>query len=213
MNASIRQSEIPTIREWRGAPLSPVEEVLMYHKDAGPVPDTFRRLANALESAGIEYTVIGALALAVHHYRRATEDVDICLRPADLERFREQFVGTVYQQVSGRSRRFYDPSTQVTIDILVSGTLAGRVSRNKEIKFPDPSEGEDHDGLRTVSLERIIELKLVTWRFKDWADVVELIRKNDLDEAFADHVHPLVRMAYLECYDQKVDEDRYEREA
>ena len=42
--------------------------------------------------------------------------------------------------------------------------------------------------------------------------MVELIRANNLGEAFADQLNPLVRMAYLECYDQKVEEDRYERE-
>lgn len=185
----------------------------MYHDDTGPVPETYRRLRTNLEQAGIEYVVIGALALAAHHFRRATEDVDLCLSKEDLDRFREKFLGTVYQSVEGFSRRFIDPQTKVTFDLLISGSLAGRTNRNKVIRFPDPSESAEIEGLRTVTLPRLIELKLVTWRFKDWADIVALIRVNHLKEDFADKIDPLVRMAYLECYDQMIEEDKYEREA
>lgn len=184
----------------------------MYHDETGPVPETLRRLCALLEREGIEYVVIGAVAMAAHHFRRATEDVDICVRAQDLDRFRERLVGAVFQSVEGRKRRFYDPQTQVTFDLLVAGELAGRVSRNKQIRFPDSSEAVTVEGLRTVSLERLIELKLVTWRVKDMADVIELIRRNHLDEDFAERLHPLVRMAYLECHDHKVEEDRHERE-
>lgn len=52
---------------------------------------------------------------------------------------------------------------------------------------------------------RFIELKLVTWRFKDWGDVVELIRRNSLTESFADKLEPTVRDAYLQCFDQATD--------
>ncbi len=184
----------------------------MFHKDAGPVPDTLRHAVAVFEKEGIDYVVIGAFALGAHHYRRATEDVDICLRPEDLELFRKNLVGTVYQKVEGRPRRFYDPQTEVTLDLLVSGQLAGDRAKNNVIRFPDPSEANDVDGLATVSLERLIELKLVTWRVKDMADVIELIRRNGLDEAFSEKLDPLVRSAYLESCDHLADEVRQERE-
>lgn len=184
----------------------------MFHDDTGPVPETYRRLREALEKEGIRYVVIGAFALSAHHFRRATEDVDVCVRADDLARFRERYVGTMYQTVEGRSRRFYDPQTQVTFDLLISGDLAGRVSRNKQIRFPDPDDSVTVEDLPTVSLEQLIELKLVTWRVKDMADVIELIRRNNLGEDFAERLHPLVRMAYLECVDHRIEEDRYEEE-
>jgi hypothetical protein len=193
--------------------LLPHEEMLMFHQHSGPVYDTLDTLCERLNQARIEHVIIGAFALGCHGYERATTDVDLCLRKEDLERFRKEFVGREYEAVPGRSRRFQDPRTGVTFDLLVSGNLAGRTSRNDVIQFPDPSEAVTLKGLPTVSLERLIELKLVTWRLRDWADVIELIRVNKLDESFANHIHPLIRMAYLECYDQKVDEDRYEREA
>lgn len=184
----------------------------MFHKETGPVPDTFRRLCAALEKEGIGYVVIGAIGMAAHKVRRATEDVDLCVREADLARFREKLVGTVYQSVEGRSRRFYDPKTQVTIDLLISGQLAGDRGRNKDIRFPDPSEAVEIEGLRTVPLDRFIALKLVTWRLQDWADVIRLIRANKLDEEFSRCLPKEVRSAYVQCYDHLVEEDRQERE-
>ena len=65
----------------------------------------------------------------------------------------------------------------------------------------------------TVTLDRLIELKLVTWRYKDWGDVVALIRANGLDETFADRLAQQLRSAYLQCYDEMIDEDRYDAEA
>ncbi len=42
--------------------------------------------------------------------------------------------------------------------------------------------------------------------------MAELIRASNLGEACADQLNPLVRMAYLECHDQKLEEDKYDRE-
>jgi len=199
-------------RRWQGRTLSPHEEMILFHQHSGPVYDTLDALRARLHDAGIEYVVIGAFALGCYGYERATSDVDLCLRPQDLERFRTELAGKYYEPVPKRARRFRDPATGVTFDLLVAGEFAGRVARNQQIRFPDPGEAVTVKGLRTVSLERLIELKLVTWRFRDWGDVVELIRQNHLDEAFAERIDPLVRMAYLQCYDQKVEEDRHEEE-
>ena len=185
----------------------------MFHQHTGPVYDTLTALLDRLNSAQIQHVIIGAFALGCHGYERATNDVDVCLRKDDLERFKKDYVGREYAAVEGRSRRFEDPRTGVTFDLLISGDLAGRRARNDQIRFPDPEEAIVLKGLPTVSLERLIELKLVTWRLKDWADIIELIREHNLDESFAERVHPLVRTAYLECYDQKVEEDRYDQEA
>ncbi len=184
----------------------------MFFDKTGPVQETFHRLRENLEREEIDYVIIGAFALGAHNFERVTMDVDICIRKGDLERFRTRFVGQEYQSVKGLSRRFYDPKTQITFDLLVSGELAGHTGKNKEIRFPDPAEAQDVRGLRTISLERLIALKLVTWRFKDWGDVVELIRRNNLDEAYSDRLPESVRAAYLQCHDQMADEERYERE-
>jgi hypothetical protein len=212
MKRNINLNEIPSSRSWRGHVLTPVEEVLMFHRGSGPVVDTLHRIERNLNSIGVDYVIIGAIALSAHRYSRATSDVDVCLPADGFQRFRDQLVGREYQVVEGRTRRFFDPQTQTTLDVLVAGDLAGRTSRNKVIRFPDPAEAVEINGLRTVTLARLVELKLVTWRLKDWADVIELIRANQLTEDFSEQLDPLVQMAYLECYDQMKEEEKYDRE-
>lgn len=45
----------------------------------------FRSLVGSFEQEGIEYAVVGALALAVHGFPRATTDIDLLVRREDLE--------------------------------------------------------------------------------------------------------------------------------
>lgn len=184
----------------------------MFFRDEGPVPETLRRLSDTLTQAGLPHVFIGAAALKAYGLRRTTEDVDVCMRGVDLDRFRSLLVGRTYLPVRGRSRRFYDPQTQVTIDVLIAGEVAGHREKQQDVRFPDPSEGRTVEDIPIPTLARLIELKLVTWRLQDWADVVALIRANNLDESFAEQLHPVARSAYLQCYDQKVEEDRYNPE-
>ena len=177
----------------------------MFFEKTGPVWETLHELERRLKDTGIEYVVVGGLALNVYNYPRQTVDVDIVLRSDDYQRFNEVLVGTVYEKATGGARRFVDPTTEVSIDVLISGQLAGHTGKNPSVCFPDPNEGEIQGGLRTVSLARLIELKLVTWRYKDWGDVVELIRRNNLAESLADRLDPITRSAYKECFDQAND--------
>ncbi len=73
------------------------------------------------------------------------------------------------------------------------------------MRAPRPGIADDSGDLRTVSLARLIELKLVTWRYKDWGDVVELIRRNNLPESLSEKLDPIVQLAYGECFDQAND--------
>lgn len=179
----------------------------MFFEKAGPVWDTLRELERRLGEAGLDYVVIGGLALNAYNYPRQTIDVDIVLTPTAFERFQSRFVGSAYRSLPELPRRFVDPATEVTIDVLIAGQLAGRVSTNSSVRFPDPAEAEIHADLRTVSLARLIELKLVTWRFKDWGDVVELIRRNNLPGSFAEKLDPIIRSAYGQCWDQANDKE------
>jgi hypothetical protein len=184
----------------------------MFFDDQGPVPETYRRLRDALARENLPYIVIGAMAVNAHGFIRATQDIDICMRAEDLLRFKQRVVGGEFLPVEGRPRRFMDAQTRTTIDILISGHLAGRRDKNRDIRFPDPGEAEIHGTAPTVSLVKLIELKLVTWRYRDWADVIDLIRFLHLDESFAEKLHPTVRSAYLQCYDQRIEEDKYHPE-
>lgn len=57
--------------------MAPLDEVPPGGIAAPAAPDVARRLADALESAGVPYAVGGALALGVWGFPRATNDVDL----------------------------------------------------------------------------------------------------------------------------------------
>jgi hypothetical protein len=174
--------------------------------------ESLHRLLYSLEQESLDYVVVGELALAAHGCRTCAPEITVCMREEDLARFWERLVGTVYENIEGRKQRFRDRHTQVPFTILLSGDLAGRRGKNAEIRFPDPSEAVEIEGLRTISLERLIVLSLVTWQFKGWADVIELIRIHRLAKEFAQKLPESVRPVYLDCCERMLEEDRYERE-
>ncbi len=176
----------------------------MFFERSGPVWDTLRELGKWLDEAHMDYAVIGGLALNAYSYPRQTVDVDIVLSRTDFDRFAAQF-GKTLHRVAGFPRRFVDAKTEVAVDVLIAGALAGHTEKNKTIRFPDPKDAEVHEDIRTVSLPKLIELKLVIWRFKDWGDVVELIRRNQLTEDFASQLDASVQPAYKQCFDQAND--------
>jgi len=66
------------------------------------------------------------------------------------------------------------------------------------------------DELQVVDLPTLIQLKLAAHRYQDFADVVNLIGANQLDELFQDRLHTSVRADYIECLEEKRREDEYE---
>lgn len=57
----------------------------------------------------------------------------------------------------------------------------------------------------TTDVSEFVESKLATGRFKDWGEIVDLIRRIHLTEDFALQLDPSVRSAYKQCFDQAND--------
>jgi hypothetical protein len=187
-----------------------LKEIDMFFQGKDPVHQTMRRTARRLEKTGIAYAILGGMALNAHKYKRTTGDVDFLLTEEGLQEFRRQFVRKYYEPVEGRPRRFVDRANGVTIDILVTGRFPGR-GKPGPIPFPHPAEvSEIIDKHRVVNLPTLVQLKLAARRHKDFGDVVELIRYNDLDESFGKGLHPSVRQDFIECLEEKRREDEYE---
>src|SRR5215216_503654 len=68
-------------------------EGLRYFMGEGTINKTLARLSNDLDEHGIDYVVIGAVALLAHGYPRFTEDIDLVMTREGLERFHEELVG------------------------------------------------------------------------------------------------------------------------
>ncbi len=187
-----------------------LKEIELFFRGKDQVHDTLRRLVENLSKAKISYAVLGGMALAVHRYRRTTIDVDVLLTQEGFSKFRDLFLNKDYDLAPQRQRRFIDRANGVTVDILITGRFPGS-GQPGPISFPDPADvGEAIENIQYVNLETQVELKLAARRYKDFGDVVELIRFNDLDESFSEKIHPSVRNDYIECLEEKLREDEYE---
>lgn len=170
----------------------------------GVLNETIRRVASDLERAGIDYSVIGALALNNYDYRRFTEDINLLMTKEGLQVFQEKLVGLGYRPAfEGATKKFRTTHENVTVEIVTTGDYPGD-GKPKPIQFHDPkNDFAIIDGVKTVTLEKLIELKLASGmtaphRLKDLADVQELIKVKNLGADFAERLNHYVRAKYLE---------------
>ena len=187
-----------------------LQEIDMFFQGKDPVHQTMRRIARRLARAGITYAIAGGMAVNAHKYSRTTGDVDILLSEQGFDQFCRLFVGKWYERRAGRMRRFVDRQNGVGVDVLVEGMFPG-TGKPGPIAYPTPEEVTEQIGsFCMLKLETLVQLKLAARRFRDYGDVVELIRANGLDETFTVRLHPSVRRDYLGCLDEKCREDEYE---
>lgn len=188
-----------------------IREIDMFFQQKDPVHQAMRRTASRLKKANIPYAIVGGMAINAHKHQRTTADVDFLLNQEGFAEFLRRHVEKDYQRVPGRARRFIERTSGVSIDILVTGLFPGS-GKPGPVAFPDPREvSEIIDKHSVVNLPTLIVLKLAARRYRDFGDVVELIRANDLGEAFLDKLHPSVRQDFIECLEERRREDEYER--
>jgi hypothetical protein len=187
-----------------------LREISMFFDQKDKIHQAMRRVVEKFEQAGIAYAIAGGMAVNAHRHLRTTHDVDFLVTSNGLTSFQQKFVPADFEPVPGHPRRFRDRVTGVTFDVLVTGLFPGS-GQPGPIAYPDPADvSETIDGTRVLTLAALIGLKLAAGRYKDFGDVVELIRVHDLDESFASKVPPSVARDFVECLEEKRREDEYE---
>jgi hypothetical protein len=196
----------PDFMQLLRSPTATYDEGVRFFGGTGLMNDAAKQLATDLDRLGIPYGVIGAVALNLHGYQRFTVDIDILLTQQGLEIFQSELVGRGYRPAfEGARKKFRSTAENVPIEIITSGEYPGD-GKPKPVRFPTPPEDTIViDGIRTVTLEKLIELKIASGttglaRRKDLADVQELIRVLALEAALADSLDPSVRDVYLELH-------------
>lgn len=186
------------------SPVTAYDEGLRFFMGEGILNETLRRVTKDLENHSIDYIVIGAVALNNYGYRRFTEDIDLVLTREGLAKFQKELVGLGYRPAfEGATKKFRTTRENVSVEIITNDEFPGD-GKPKPIRFPDPRENETEiDGIKTVGLEQLIELKLASGmtaphRLKDLADVQELIKIKNLTAEYAEKLNPFVREKYLE---------------
>ena len=182
-------------------------EGLRYFMGEGSLNNALAQLCEDLDGRGIDYMVIGAVALMAHGYARFTEDIDLVLTSEGLEAFHRELVGLGYVPAfEGARKRLRATRGGVPVEVIVAGEFPGD-GLPKPVSFPEPSTSSvEMDGVRVVTLERLVELKLASGmtapdRLKDLADVQELIKARGLGADFAEELNSYVRGEYLRLWE------------
>jgi hypothetical protein len=186
------------------SPTATYAEAVRFFNGTGMLNDALSRLVADLESRQIDYAIVGAIALNQHGYQRLTVDIDLLLSIEGHEKFRNELVGLGYRPAfEGSKKKFRTTEENIPVDIITAGEYPGD-GLPKPVAFPDPTDVVvDIDGVKTITLEKLIELKLASGmtapdRLKDLADVQEMIKIKRLDAAFAERLHPYVRDKFVE---------------
>lgn len=147
-------------------------------------------LTEALNNAGIDYAIVGGNAVAAwvasvdEGAVRATKDVDMLVRRADLPRVTEALrpcdlmpveVLGVYMFVDRQN-----PNPKTGVHLLFAGEL---VRPEYAHAPPDPSDSVDSLGpFRVIDLRRLVEMKLQAYRFIDRAHIQDMIAVGLIDD-------------------------------
>ena len=186
-------------------------EGLRYFMGEGTLQGTLAQVSSDLKQRGIDYMVTDAVALMAYGYPRFTEDIDLVLTSEGLEAFHQELIGLGYVPAfPGARKRLRSTREGVSIEVILAGEYPGD-GKPKPVSFPVPATSSTEiDGVRIVTLEKLIELKLASGmtapdRLKDLADVQELIKVRGLTADFAATLNPYVRDKFLELYSAVAD--------
>jgi len=150
-----------------------------------------RKTISILETAGIPFAIVGGNAVRIWVAQvdpgavRATNDVDVLLRPEDLENVKRVMAenGYHYRKAAGLDMFLEGEADSVRCAIYV--VLANRmVKKNDYEPNPDVEPSEYGDGIRTLPLERLVRMKLNSFRLKDQVHLLDMIHVGLLDEGW-----------------------------
>lgn len=182
-----------------------LREGSMHFENESLVHKTLRNICRRLDDLGIDYAVVGGMAMFLHGFRRFTEDVDLLVTAENLQRVHDELEGRGYVRPFEKSKNLRDSETRVKIDFLVTGQFPGD-GKPGPVAFPDPKNYTvEVQGLKLLQVPRLVELKLASGqskdRLKDLGDVQELIRTLDLPLDLREQIDPSLRERYTELWD------------
>lgn len=155
------------------------------------VRDRLLRAAKALDSAGVPYAVVGGNAVAAWVSRideaavRNTQDVDILLRRADLDRAIAAMAsaGFVYRHAASVDMFLDGPNAKArdAVHIVFSGE---KVRQEYLLPAPDVTESEHATEFTVLSLDALVRMKLTSFRDKDRTHLRDMLDVGLLDASW-----------------------------
>lgn len=163
-------------------------------------------ISTLLKDKGINFTFIGGAARNQYGYEKITEDIDLLVDIKDKDKMLNLPIGYIRELSKGRGKRFilHNPKTQ--IDVIYSGEEAG--SEFSNIKYCEPSIiSKNIKGVPFITLKALINYKLASGiygklRFKDFDDIIELIKRNNLPLKYCNDLRGDLKDKYIELWRQ-----------
>ena len=174
------------------------------------VRDRMRRVVKALNEAEIPYAIIGGNA--VQHWVaqvdesvvRNTRDVDIILNESDLAAATEALakVGFIYRRAASVSMFLDGPGAKARDAVHV--LFAGKKVREE---YPEPVPDIDEfaliDDARTLPLDKLVKMKLTSFRRKDQVYILDMISIDLIDESWLSKYDDPIRSRLKELLDDR----------
>lgn len=150
--------------------------------------DEVGRVAAALREGGIDYALVGGVALAIHGAPRATKDIDLLIVPSDRDRalqalektgFRFPAILMKFKKSGIRVQRVtkVDGEEHMMLDLLLADPPL------EEIWTTRTTVETERGPLRVVSREALARMKAMSGRPHDLADLERLQEMEDAGEA------------------------------
>ena len=159
------------------------------------VRDRLARVSHALERAAIPYAIVGGNAVAIWVARvddgavRNTRDVDVMIRREDFAAVRKALErqGFVYRHAAGADM-FVDGASASARDGVHVVFAGEKVRATEPAPNPDIAMSVDADGVRVLSLEALVRIKLTAYRDKDRTHLRDLIEVGLVDVGWCDRL-------------------------
>jgi hypothetical protein len=160
-------------------------EALLILDGRGAILDVAREVSEILRSERLEGAIIGGVAVVLHGHVRTTLDVDVYTPRADRLAEVLEAHGFTFEKEQRQFVKSGVPVHMVTLE---------------QLELP-PQSREEREGILTVSLADLINIKLRTGttdprRAQDLADVIGLITSNQLGAEFTPQVRQELRAEF-----------------
>jgi hypothetical protein len=153
-----------------------------YDKHLEQLTETAARVCNALREAGIDYRVVGGLAVLFHVQSRdplaarLTKDVDLAIRRADLPRITEavRVLGLEHRHAAGVDMLVdaVTPKARSGVHLLFAGEKVRATDLEPVPALSEP--GRDDRGILVTSVPSIIRMKLISFRQRDKTHIIDM---------------------------------------
>ena len=154
------------------------------------VNERLRKTVRVLEEAQVPYAVIGGHAVRAWVAQvdeaalRTTRDVDILLRPADLQAMIAAMNAAGFHHRYTSDLNMFVEHPEASARDAVHVMLVGAIERSGDEPNPDIVPVAKTSDFRTIELETLVRMKLNAFRRKDQVHLLDMISLGMIDRSW-----------------------------